>query len=42
VQLTRNFSLMGQYRMSDYSVDFLDTEIDLSIGGPFFGTTVRF
>ena len=42
VQLTRNFSLMAQYRMSDYSVDFLDTEIDLSIGGPFFGTTVRF
>ncbi len=42
LHLTRNFSLMGRYRLSDYAVDFSDTEIDLSVGGLFFGTTVRF
>ena len=42
VHLTRNFSLMGRYRLSDYDVEYSDTEIDLSVGGLFLGTTVRF
>ncbi len=42
MHLTRNFSLMARYRLSDYAVEFSDTEIDLSVGGLFLGTTVRF
>lgn len=42
VHLTRNFSLMGRYRMSGYDVFFADSEIDLDIGGPYLGATVRF
>lgn len=42
VHLTRNFSLMGKYRMSGYDVFFADSEIDLDVGGPYLGATVRF
>jgi hypothetical protein len=42
LHLTRNFSLMGRYRLSDYAVEFSDSKIDLNVGGLFFGGTVRF
>ncbi len=42
LHLTRNFSLMGRYRLSDYDLGYTDTEIDLRVGGLFLGTTVRF
>ena len=42
VHLTRNLSLMGRYRYSDYAVEFQDSEIDLSIGGPQLAATIRF
>lgn len=42
LHLTRNFSVLGRYRWSDYAVEFSDTEIDLEIGGPYVGARVRF
>jgi hypothetical protein len=42
LQLTRNFALLGKYRASDYSVDYLDAEFDLRLAGPFVGASLRF
>ena len=42
VHLTKNLSILGKYRLSDYQVEFSDTEIDLRLGGPYVGATVRF
>lgn len=42
VHLTRNFSLTGRYRMSGYEFYFADSEIDLDLGGPYVGATIRF
>lgn len=40
--LTRNLSLTGRYRYSDYAIDVSHSAIDLAIGGPYLGATVRF
>lgn len=42
LHLTRNLSLTGRYRMAGYDVFFADSEIDLDVGGPYLGTTIRF
>jgi len=42
LHLTRNLSIMARYRVSDYAVEFLDSEIDLSLSGPQVGATLRF
>ena len=42
LHLTRNLSIQGRYRFSDYSVDFLDSKIDLNLAGPEVGATIRF
>ena len=42
LHLTRNVSLTGRYRLSHYEVEFRDSEIDLDLGGPQLGATLRF
>lgn len=42
VHLTRNLSLMGRYRISDYEVEYSDTEVNLNLAGPQVGATLRF
>jgi hypothetical protein len=42
LHLTRNVSLMGRYRISDYEVEYSDTEVSLNIAGPQVGATIRF
>lgn len=42
LHLTRNLSILGRYRVSDYAVDFSGSEIDLRIAGPQVAATVRF
>ena len=42
VHISRNLSVLGRYRWSDYEVEFSDTEIDLELGGPYVGARVRF
>lgn len=42
LHLTRNVSLMGRYRISDYEVELSDTEVNLNLAGPQVGATIRF
>ncbi|MGH0033014.1 MAG: hypothetical protein ACQGVC_24760 [Myxococcota bacterium] len=42
LHLTRNLSLMGRYRVTDYEVDMLGVEFDANLGGPQVGATLRF
>ena len=42
LHITRNLSILGQYRAADYDIDYLDVDADARLEGPYLAATLRF